>query len=53
MEEPNVHAYYQAIKEYKNENYETALSKLNTIINVKTNNKIEYWAKYWRGLYIL
>ena len=35
MEGPNVSAYYQAIKEYENKNYETALSKLNTIIRLE------------------
>jgi hypothetical protein len=35
MEGPNVPAYHQAIKEYENKNYETALSKLNTIIRLE------------------
>ena len=49
MEDPNEYAYYQALKDYENKNYENAVSKLDAIININNNNKIEYWAKYWRA----
>jgi len=49
MEDPSEFAYYHAIKEYENKNYEEAISKLDAIIEIKNNNKLVYWAKYWRG----
>ena len=49
MEDRNEYAYYQAIKEYENKNYEEALSQLDAIIEINNNNKLEYWAKYWRA----
>ena len=49
MEYPSELAYYHAIKEYENKNYEEGISKLDGIIEIKNNNKLEYWAKYWRG----
>ena len=49
MEDTSEFAYYHAIKEQENKNYEEAISKLDAIIEIKNNNKLVYWAKYWRG----
>ena len=47
--------YYDALEKYVNKNYEKALSKFDTLINLDCNNKkdyfkqIKYWSKYWKA----
>ena len=54
-QDTSAYDYYDALEKYENKNYEKALSKFDTLINLDYNNKkdyfkqIKYWSKYWKA----